>query len=704
MPLFGFPKTIMATSQQVQALYIAYFGRPADPDGLAHWTQVGDLESLADQMANSREYIASIAGKDPREVINSFYVNLFGRNGEQTGVNTWLAAVLDGDTTLQDVGLYIGRAALTNPAANADTAALVAKTIAADKFTVDLSRSPESLDAYGTSSGIEAGRQFLASVTGVSSIPSDAQITSEVSGLTGGGSVATPSAVSNAYALSVEADLAGGDGTTLRDLTFATGAVVGFPAFAFTNANQVVTGIASDTVTDPTGATVPTVNDEDFLVDISATDQDVLNIDDATGSVQNLIAANIENINFRNINIGGAGGALIDNSDVANGITATGVQTITAAGTTAGAFLVDAAGTGASTINLSGVSGAGSSVVVADAVASNITGSASNDNITGSALGDDIDGGADADILDGGDGDDRLAAGLGNDQMTGGGGSDTFVSDIGVNTITDFGTGGNDDIVNSAGATATITVLAANTVTNASSNAGTINAATTNGTQLALSTAISFANLTGTSGVNLSAATQTANGVILTGSAQNDVITGGGGGDLMNGGNGADTIIGGAFGDTMTGGLGNDIFVGSFAGTSVVAAALAVQAGNNWAANDKFTFANAIVDRIVDFETGTNVIRKAAGNAANIAAITNLAGQARTTALNDADGAYVLYGNFNATNGEFTVAADFDAVNSPDALFAFGQDGQTLTGVNSTSWTVVQDLANALVVTDAQQA
>ena len=95
----------MATSQQVQALYIAYFGRPADPEGLAHWTYVGDLETLADQMANSPEYIASIAGQDPREVINNFYVNLFGRNGEVEGVNLWLSVVLDGDATLQDVGL-----------------------------------------------------------------------------------------------------------------------------------------------------------------------------------------------------------------------------------------------------------------------------------------------------------------------------------------------------------------------------------------------------------------------------------------------------------------------------------------------------------------------------------------------------------------------------------------------------------------------
>ena len=309
----------MATSQQVQALYIAYFGRPADPDGLAHWTQVGDLESLADQMANSPEYIAATFGKDSREVINSFYVNLFGRNGEAEGVNIWLAAVVDGDATLQDVGLYIGRAALENPVANSDTEALVAKTIAADKFTADVVATNAD---YSGESGIEEGRQFLATITGASSIPSDDQIAGSVGGLGGGSGSGGVSggALSSTYALTIETDLASTTGTQLQDLSFGTGANVGFPAFAFTTANEVVNGVGA-----AAGVAGRTVNGTDRLTDGSTADQDVLNITGTTGTLENLIATNIESINFTDVAVTGALTTLLRNNNAA-GISASGVN------------------------------------------------------------------------------------------------------------------------------------------------------------------------------------------------------------------------------------------------------------------------------------------------------------------------------------------------------------------------------------------
>ena len=68
-------------------------------------------------------------------------------------------------------------------------------------------------------------------------------------------------------------------------------------------------------------------------------------------------------------------------------------------------------------------------------------------------------------------------------------------------------------------------MLAANTVTATSVSNGVINASTVGGTQLAANSLVSFAALTGTQGVNLSGASQVANGLRLTGSAQGDTIS-----------------------------------------------------------------------------------------------------------------------------------------------------------------------------------
>jgi len=173
-------------------------------------------------------------------------------------------------------------------------------------------------------------------------------------------------------------------------------------------------------------------------------------------------------------------------------------------------------------------------------------------SVTGGDGGDTITGTNGIDTINGGGGVDIITGGVGADVLTGGTGNDVFKVNSGIDAITDFGTGGADEVVVTALATAAVTVVAANTVTATSTNAGTLNASTTAGTQLAANALISFANLAGANGVILSAATQSANGLALTGSAQADTITGGAG---------VDTITGGAGADRLTGGAGADDFV-----------------------------------------------------------------------------------------------------------------------------------------------
>ena len=75
---------------QVQQLYIAYSGRPADPDRLTFWaTQVdvanGNMAEMIAGFASSSESNALYAGVSTEQKITAIYVNLFNRQPEPAG-------------------------------------------------------------------------------------------------------------------------------------------------------------------------------------------------------------------------------------------------------------------------------------------------------------------------------------------------------------------------------------------------------------------------------------------------------------------------------------------------------------------------------------------------------------------------------------------------------------------------------------------
>ncbi len=226
-----------------------------------------------------------------------------------------------------------------------------------------------------------------------------------------------------------------------------------------------------------------------------------------------------------------------------------------------------------------------------------------NGNITGSPLDDVITGGAGGDTLVGGAGADTMTGGSGSDTLTGSAGADDFIIDSGVDVITDFGNGGNDDIVVTAGTTANATLIAANAVSAVSTNAGALNASTSVGTQLAASSVISFALLGGTNGVNLNASSQINAGVRLTGSEQSDTITGGGGDDILVGLGGADIfrIDAGTDQINQLGYGGQDVVVVS-AGATLFYAGV----NDDWAASNE-TSNNGVLARLVSLYDGIDI-------------------------------------------------------------------------------------------------
>lgn len=148
---------------EVQKLYVAYFGRPADPDGMEYWTDALDasaitLEDVSDSFAASQEYRDTYAGLDNRAIVSEVYENLFGRAADQAGLNYWTDLMDRGIVSIDDVVRDVSEAAV-----GADSTAFNGKVAAASMFTVRLDE-PNEVAAYRGETAKEISMEFLATV------------------------------------------------------------------------------------------------------------------------------------------------------------------------------------------------------------------------------------------------------------------------------------------------------------------------------------------------------------------------------------------------------------------------------------------------------------------------------------------------------------------------------------------------------------
>lgn len=148
---------------QVQKLYIAYFGRPADPTGLNYWAanidaSGGNFDAAINGFAASTESQALYAAGTTAQLVSSIYTALFNRLPEAAGLAYW--------TSLIDAGATTGaRAAyqILNSAGPGDAAAIANKVAAANSFTANIDTSPE-LAGYSGASSAAIARAWLAKV------------------------------------------------------------------------------------------------------------------------------------------------------------------------------------------------------------------------------------------------------------------------------------------------------------------------------------------------------------------------------------------------------------------------------------------------------------------------------------------------------------------------------------------------------------
>jgi len=138
-----------ATSTQLQELYVAYFGRAADPNGLEYWTSKGvTTAAFAADMHSQPEFNNEYGSKSVEEQVNQIYKNLFDRSADVTGLNYWTLQINLGNLKLAEIANDLIWAAQNNEGSSDDKTALSNRTAAAVAYTAEVGATTAGILAY----------------------------------------------------------------------------------------------------------------------------------------------------------------------------------------------------------------------------------------------------------------------------------------------------------------------------------------------------------------------------------------------------------------------------------------------------------------------------------------------------------------------------------------------------------------------------
>ena len=168
-----------ASLDTVQNIYIAFYGRPADPAGQTFWAEQlenadGDVSAIINPFATSAEYQDRFGDLSNTELVNNLYLQSFGREAEDAGLAYWVGQIEAGNINLAGVALEI-----LNGAQGDDLETIVNKQAVANAFTAAVAAENKSY------SGAEATAAAKALLDGVdaNTDPATVDVASVVAGL-----------------------------------------------------------------------------------------------------------------------------------------------------------------------------------------------------------------------------------------------------------------------------------------------------------------------------------------------------------------------------------------------------------------------------------------------------------------------------------------------------------------------------------------
>ncbi len=180
LPLGGLAQS--DSEDRVQTMYIAYYGRPGDPEGLQYWADSldsngGNLAELIDAFGTSQEYNDRFSALDDSSLVNGIYKQLLNSDADSGGLVFYLDNLNQGLMSLTTIAINIADGIEDG---NSDAAIVANKLTVANAYTLAVS---EGQLAYG-SDQIDSAKSLLQAVDGTDSSVSEALIKLPTSALT----------------------------------------------------------------------------------------------------------------------------------------------------------------------------------------------------------------------------------------------------------------------------------------------------------------------------------------------------------------------------------------------------------------------------------------------------------------------------------------------------------------------------------------
>jgi len=375
------------TETQIQELYVAYFGRPADPDGKDYWMSSAagapTDRAFASHMHGQAEFQDAYGSMTTQAQVNQLYQNLFNRDADATGLAYWTGEITQGNLKLADIAVNLIHAAKNPSSGNsvqgaADALALENKVAASKEFTADVKADSTAILAYTSddATAFDTAKTFINSIT--STAHTSAQVDTQVTNIKNDYTENTANK-GTTYAFTTAAD--NFTGGTLND-TF--NGVVDSDASSgqtFTIADIVDGGAGTDTLSwtvdaedTTTGWPAAAISNIEIFkirnVEGAAVSVDFADVSGETKGISNISTSQV---NFDNAATGTTL-EIVGNGQLTNG--ATTIDYVTAAtsatinfkdGTTGtGAVTIDGTGVLSETINSTGAANATGAYTVSD--------------------------------------------------------------------------------------------------------------------------------------------------------------------------------------------------------------------------------------------------------------------------------------------------------------------------------------------------
>ncbi|ARU55018.1 hypothetical protein OLMES_0931 [Oleiphilus messinensis] len=152
----------LSLRDEIQKMYVAYYGRPGDENGLRFWASElannqGDMSAIIDVFGNSEEYQTRFGHLTSEQLVENIYLQLFNRSAEPAGLAFYVNELDTGAMSLATIALSVANGADSE---NSDGMTVLNRIAVANVFTRTVLYKHVT---YGAEQ-IDAGKLLLESV------------------------------------------------------------------------------------------------------------------------------------------------------------------------------------------------------------------------------------------------------------------------------------------------------------------------------------------------------------------------------------------------------------------------------------------------------------------------------------------------------------------------------------------------------------